>query len=75
MTRSAYAADLLDRVRAHGFAAELVGTEGGATVEVEANGSARDLWLTVEDWIAERSLPLVPVSDGARGVVLRPPCA
>ncbi len=71
--RPAYAVDLLDEVRAHGFAAELIGTDGGATVEVEANGSARDLWLTVEGWIAERGLPLVPVSDGAQGVLLRPP--
>ncbi len=71
--RPAYAVDLLDEVRAHGFAAELIGTDGGATVEVEANGGARDLWLTVEGWIAERGLPLVPVSDGARGVLLRPP--
>lgn len=71
--RPTYAADLLDEVRAHGFAAELVGTDGGATVEVEAEGGARDLWLTVEGWIADRGLPLVPVSDGAQGVLLRPP--
>lgn len=73
--RPAYAADLLDEVRARGFAAELIGTDDGATVEVEANGDAHDLWLTVEGWIAERGLPLVPVGDGDRGVLLRPPCA
>ena len=79
VTRPTYAVDLLDEVRAHGFTAELRAEDSGATVEVEANGKAgeslRDLWLTVESWIAERSLPLVPVSMGEERLVLRPPAA
>jgi hypothetical protein len=79
VTRPTYAVDLLDEVRAHGFSAELRAEDAGATVEVEANGrsgeSVRDLWLTVETWIADKSLPLVPVHMGEERLVLRPPAA
>jgi hypothetical protein len=71
--RPTYAPDLLDRVRAQGFTAELSAEEDGATVEVEANGSARQLWLAVESWLDEKSIPLVPVNVDAQHYVLRPP--
>ena len=71
--RPAYAPELLDRVRANGFDAELSAAEEGATVEVEASGSGRELWLTVESWLAEKHVPLIPVSIGEQRYVLRPP--
>ena len=71
--RPTYAPELLDRVRAQGFTAELSAEEEGATVEVEANGSARELWLAVESWLAEKSVPLIPLSVGEQRYVLRPP--
>lgn len=68
-----YASELLDMVRAQGFEAALSAADDGATVEVEAPGDGRDVWLAVEDWLAAASVPLVPVSLGQQRYVLRPP--
>lgn len=71
--RPTYAPELLDAVRAQGFVAALSAADEGATVAVETPGDGRDVWLAVETWLADESVPLVPVSVGEQRYVLRPP--
>lgn len=76
VARAADAAGILVEMTARGFEGDLEPTESGISVVLAAHGANGDLdrrvWLALEDTIAERHLPLVPVADGDHRVLLRP---
>ena len=75
VTRPADAAGILVDMEARGFEGALEPTDDGVSVLLaqEHNGDmARALWLALEDTIAERRLPLVPMAAGESSIVLRP---
>ena len=77
LTRTADAAGILDDMTARGFEGELEPSDSGVAVVLAGHGETadqmrRDVWLALEDTIAERQLPLVPLADDGSGFVLRP---
>ena len=77
LARTADAAGILDDMTARGFEGELEPTDSGVSVLLAGHGESddqlrRDIWLALEDTIAERHLPLVPLTDNGSGFVLRP---
>jgi hypothetical protein len=77
LTRTADAAGILVDMTARGFEGELEPSESGIAVVLAGRGDTpeqvqREVWLALEDSIAERHLPLVPFADDASSFVLRP---
>ena len=76
VARAADAAGILVDMAARGFEGDLEPTDSGVSVVLAGHGANGDLdrqvWLALEDTIAERHLPLVPVADGEHRVLLRP---
>jgi hypothetical protein len=78
LIRPADAAGILVDMTAHGFDGELEPTDEGVSVLLapRTNGDSSDvdrrLWLALEESIAERDLPLVPMADGDHSILLRP---
>jgi hypothetical protein len=76
--RESDAIGLFEEVRSRGFDAALVVDDASVAVEVDtrqddATSVGRRLWLTVESWIDDAHMPLVPMSTGERTFLLRPP--
>jgi len=77
VARPADAASILDDMTARGFDGALEPTDAGISVVLaqeagDQNDMQRALWLALEDTIAERRLPLVPMAAGDSSIVLRP---
>jgi hypothetical protein len=77
VTRQADAAGILVDMAARGFEGEIEPTDTGVAVLIASSGNdgrdmQRELWLAIEQTIAERHLPLVPMASGDRSIVLRP---
>lgn len=77
VTRPADAAGILVDMTARGFEGELEPSEAGVTVvlaspDSEGRDLERELWLALEETIARRDLPLVPLAAGDSSIVLRP---
>ena len=77
LTRPADAAGILVDMTARGFEGDLPPSESGIAVVLAGHGETaeqvqREVWLALEDSIAERHLPLVPFADDPNSFVLRP---
>lgn len=77
LTRPADAAGILVDMTARGFEGDLEPSESGIAVVLAGRGETpeqirRQVWLALEESIAERRLPLVPLANDSSGFVLRP---
>lgn len=69
---------LAEALERYGLASEVVVADGAYELVVrypddECERLCRDVGYAIEGWLAESSLPLVPVRVGAREYLLRPP--
>ena len=72
LTRESDGAGLLAALAEHGLAGELVEDYDHLTVEVEDCDETK-LAHAIEDWIAARDLPLVPIRLGDCMFAIAPP--
>lgn len=72
LARPADAWEALEALEGHGLVAEIVSREGRWEIEV-AGGTVEEASHALDDWLAARGLPFVPMRVGARRLTLRPP--
>jgi hypothetical protein len=77
VTRPGDAEGILVEMAARGFEGELEPSDAGVSMRLASNVSGerdmeRALWLALEDTIAQRQLPLVPMASDDSSILLRP---